>query len=132
MKLTITKEDLRQAILKQSGLDINNATIDIEIEGYVKAKDYRLKATVPNYDAPVTTVVTDKDMNVISVKHEPTRKVIKEKKKSSRNHYTGRVDYSSYKNEVIDFATSNEDKRKLPTFGLTISTIIFFYKKIQI
>lgn len=48
MKLTVTKEDLRQALIKATGIDINNATVEIELEGYVKAKDYRLRAALPD------------------------------------------------------------------------------------
>ena len=48
MKLTVTKEDLRQALLKATGIDIESTTIEVELEGYVKAKDYRLRATLPD------------------------------------------------------------------------------------
>ena len=48
MKLTVTKEDLRQALLKATGIDIESTTVEVELEGYVKAKDYRLKAALPD------------------------------------------------------------------------------------
>lgn len=44
MKFAVTREDLRRMIQKEAGIDINVLTVDLEIEGYVKAKDYRLKA----------------------------------------------------------------------------------------
>lgn len=34
MKLTITREDLRQFVLKETNIDIGTSPIDIEIEGY--------------------------------------------------------------------------------------------------
>jgi hypothetical protein len=34
MKLTITREDLRQFVLKEANIDISQAPIDIDIEGY--------------------------------------------------------------------------------------------------
>ena len=34
MKLTITREDLRQFVLKEANIDITQAPIDIDIEGY--------------------------------------------------------------------------------------------------
>lgn len=128
MKLTVTKEDLRNVLLQITGLDIDKATVEVEIEGYVKAKDYKLKAVVPA--TPPMTVTTDANMNVIGITHEVPKKSIPRRKGKRKYTYTGPVDYTEYKNEILDFATSNEDKRAVPTFGLTLACIKERYKKV--
>ena len=154
MKFAVTREDLRRMIQKEAGIDINVLTVDLEIEGYVKAKDYKLKAQLGgvgsenSYEAPHRTVtVTDGNMNVIEIRHEDEavkkpsenvtkeeprkkRKYMKRKRKGPKNQYVGPVDYESYEHEVMDFATSQEDKREVPAFGLTIPCIKERYKKI--
>jgi len=140
MKLKITKEDIRQAILQYSGIDIENNIIDIEIEGYVKIKDLRLKVKseeLPVKEESPMTVITDSNMNVLDIK-KPEKdssntltKVDGKRKKrkgKARNQYTGRVHYEEYETEVLDFATSTDKKRKLPTFGLTLACIKERYK----
>ncbi|MCR5452640.1 MAG: hypothetical protein K6F00_08450 [Lachnospiraceae bacterium] len=136
MKLVITKEDLRQAILKASGVDIENVTLDVQIEGWVRAKDYRLKATLPEKDEVTSIVKTDANMNVISIEHETKEKTqantttpTKKRRKRRKYTYTGPVDYESYKEEIIAFADSDEDKRKVASFGLTITCLKERYKK---
>ena len=154
MKFAVTREDLRRMIQKEAGIDINALTVDLEIEGYVKAKDYRLKAqlggvgsedTIP--ELPKRTTITDGNMNVIDIvdetgksikssiptlKEEPRkkRKYTKRKRRGSKNQYGGPVDYESYEHEVMDFATSQEDKREVPAFGLAITCVKERYKKI--
>lgn len=139
MKLTVTKEDLRQALLKATGIDIESTTIEVELEGYVKAKDYRLRATLPDRggEDPGITVKTDSSMNVLdlsfkeSLPPRPNKHTISKKRTTpNRNRYTGHVDYSEYEQEVLDFATSNEDQRELPTFGLTLPCLKERYKKV--
>lgn len=140
MKFTVTKEDLRKMIQKEAGIDISSLTVDLEIEGYVKAKDYRLKATLSteeSINSPRSTVVTDSNLNVISITHEeekvkPPKKVTKSKRRYTKNKdvYKGRVDYKKYEQQVLDFATCDEDKRRVPTFGLTLTCNKERYKKV--
>ena len=140
MKLTVTKEDLRQALLKATGIDINNATVEIELEGYVKAKDYRLRAALPDRGGENSgiTVTTDSNLNVLDLSFKESLPRVKPKKhnypkkrkKSDRNRYTGPVDYKEYEQEILDFATSNEDQREVPSFGLTLACVKERYKKV--
>ena len=139
MKLTVTKEDLRQALLKATGIDINNATVEIELEGYVKAKDYRLRAALPDRggENPGITVTTDSNLNVLDLSFKESlplkskkHNYPKKRKKRDRNTYTGPVDYKEYEQEVLDFATSNEDQREVPSFGLTLACVKERYKKV--
>lgn len=139
MKLTVTKEDLRQALLKATGIDINNATVEIELEGYVKAKDYRLRAALPDRggENPGITVTTDSNLNVLDLSFKESlplkskkHNYPKKRKKRDRNTYTGPVDYKEYEQEVLDFATSNEDQREVPSFGLTLACVKERYKTV--
>lgn len=143
MKLTITKEDLKLALLRQTGVDISKVAVDVEIEGYIKAKDFRLKARIEENidDAPRTTVTTDSNMNVLSIVHDTTTfekpqlslgkepKKIKNSSKKRKYTYAGRVDYKKYENEILDFATSSEQKRRVPTFGINLAANKERYKK---
>ena len=139
MKLTVTKEDLRQALLKATGIDINNATVEIELEGYVKAKDYRLKASLPDRggENPGITVTTDSNLNVLDLSFKESlplkskkHNYPKKRKKRDRNKFIGPVDYKEYEQEVLDFATSNDDQREVPSFGLTLACVKERYKKV--
>lgn len=118
MRLTVTKEDLRQALLTATGIDIENTKIEVELEGYVRAKDYRLVAKLPEEPARDNrTVVTDKSMGVLSIlpdnnKFENTEREIKAKKDNT--NLKSIFDKSPYREAVLDFATSNESSRILP------------------
>ena len=139
MRLTVTREDLRQALLKATGIDINNATVEVELEGYVKAKDYRLKASLPDRggENPGITVTTDSNLNVLDLSFKESlplkskkHNYPKKRKKRDRNKYIGPVDYKEYEQEVLDFATSNEDQREVPSFGLTLACVKERYKTV--
>lgn len=139
MKLTVTKEDLRQALLKATGIDIESTTIEVELEGYVKAKDYRLRAALPDRggEDPGITVTADSNLNVLDLSFKESlplkpkkHNYPKKRKKRDRNRYTGPVDYKEYEQEVLDFATSNEDQREVPSFGLTLACVKQRYKKV--
>jgi hypothetical protein len=139
MKLTVTKEDLRQALLKATGIDIESTTVEVELEGYVKAKDYRLKAALPDRggENPGITVTTDSNLNVLDLSFKESlplkskkHSYPKKRKKRDRNRYTGPVDYKEYEQEILDFATSNEDQREVPSFGLTLACVKERYKKV--
>jgi len=152
MKFAVTREDLRRMIQKEAGIDINVLTVDLEIEGYVKAKDYRLKAQLggvgskePAPELPKITTITDGNMNVIDIvdetgksikssmptlKEEPRkkRKYKKRKRTGPKNQYGGPVDYKDYEQIVLDFATSSDDKRLVPSFGLSLTCVKERYK----
>jgi hypothetical protein len=139
MKLTVTKEDLRQALFKATGIDIESTTVEVELEGYVKAKDYRLKASLPDRggENPGITVTTDSNLNVLDLSFKESlplkskkHNYPKKRKKRDRNRYTGPVDYKEYEQEILDFATSNEDQREVPSFGLTLACVKERYKKV--
>lgn len=120
MKLTVTKEDLRQALLTATGVDIENTKIEVELEGYVRAKDYRLVAKLPEEPPRDTrTVVTDKNMGIVGIfpdnnKFENTDREIKSKKHRVSN-LDSDFDKSPYREAVLDFATSSELSRALPS-----------------
>lgn len=139
MKLTVTKEDLRQALLKATGIDIESTTVEVELEDYVKAKDYRLRAALPDRggENPGITVTTDSNLNVLDLSFKESlplkskkHSYPKKRKKRDRNRYTGPVDYKEYEQEILDFATSNEDQREVPSFGLTLACVKERYKKV--
>ncbi len=119
MKLIVTKEDLRNALLTATGIDIENTKIEVELEGYVRAKDYRLVAKLPEEPARDTRiVVTDKSMGVLSIlpdnnKFENTEREIKAKKNNLTN-LKSIFDKTTYRDTVLDFATSKELSRALP------------------
>ena len=59
MKLTITREDLRQFVLREINIDIVSSPIDIDIEGY--------KQMTGRYKWQDTTNATDKNSLVKEV-----------------------------------------------------------------
>lgn len=152
MKLTITREDLRQFVLKEANIDISQVPIDIDIEGYkqmtgrykwqetteklhdtlgfqgendpVPDKIYGIAAR-PSQDLPKRTTTVDGNGFVTDIKEEkPKRAAIRDILKS---HH----DYTDYENTVLDFATSSEHKRQVPFFGdITISCAKERYGKI--
>lgn len=87
---------------------------------------------------PGITVTTDSNLNVLDLSFKESLPRVKPKKhnypkkrkKSDRNKYTGPVDYKEYEQEILDFATSNEDQREVPSFGLTLACVKERYKKV--
>lgn len=135
MKLTITREDLRQFVLKETNIDILNAPIDIDIEGYLKDEDYAAKeilADVAGGSVNESTsklvkkliwpdddrkIITDKEgrvLDIVKEEREPKKAEIKNKWRSNLNNHP---DYTDYESTVLDFATSTEHKRQVPFFG---------------
>lgn len=144
MKLTITREDLRQFVLKEANIDISQVPIDIDIEGYKQMtgrykwqemtdKDpLMLDGTVVIGDAVDRMVITDKEGRVLDiVKEEEEKEPKKAKIKDNRANLKNHPDYTDYENTVLDFATSSEHKRQVPFFGAeTIDCVKERYRKI--
>ena len=137
MKLTITREDLRQFVLREANIDIGSSPIDIDIEGYKQMTGrYKWQETTeklhdtlgfsgeddPNWarnlpPAEDRKVITDKEGRVLDiVKEEKEPKKAKVKNKWGGN-LSSHPDYTDYENTVLDFATSPEHKRQVPFFG---------------
>ena len=140
MKLTITREDLRQFVLKEANIDIGSSPIDIDIEGYKQMEgrykwqettDKELKEVLRNTSSCTPRCVGGKDIDaeadrkVITDKERRVLDIVKEekepKKAKIKNKWAGNLDhhpdYTDYENTVLDFATSNEHKRQVPFFG---------------
>ena len=134
MKLTITREDLRQFVLREANIDISQAPIDIDIEGYKQmtgrykwqeTTDKELKEILQNTSSCTPRcadgkIITDKEGRVLDIVKE--EKDEKEPKKAKiKNKWGGNLsshpDYTDYENTVLDFATSSEHKRQVPFFG---------------
>lgn len=126
MKLTITREDLRQFVLKEANIDITQVPLDIDIEGYkldsvVNKKLYYAKRMLNGiYGIPKSNedrkVITDKEgrvLDIVKEEEEPEKPKTKDTSANLKNH----PDYTNYENTVLDFATSNEHKRQVPFFG---------------
>ena len=159
MKLTITREDLRQFVLKEANIDISQAPIDIDIEGYKQMTGrYKWQDTTDKDKDSAATYTMNKLLERIAVNStygimsDENRKVItdnegrvldivkeekepeKPKKAKIKNKWGGNLkshpDYTDYENTVLDFATSNEHKRQVPFFGAeTIHCCKARYKK---
>lgn len=154
MKVTITKKDLRDMIFNYSGVDIENTRVEIELEGYVKAKDYRLVAKLPEPKPDLfgATIKTDSSMNVLDISNEnalnnsrhakkvaysprETKHIKPAVRKDDKRRTQGilnlknRVDYTEYEREVLDFVTSSEATKKLPLFEGTLEANKERYKK---
>ena len=159
MKLTITREDLRQFVLKEANIDISQAPIDIDIEGYKQMTGrYKWQDTTDKDKDSAATYTMNKLLERIAVNStygimsDENRKVItdnegrvldivkeekepeKPKKVEIKNKWRGNLkshpDYTDYENTVLDFATSNEHKRQVPFFGAeTIQCCKARYKK---
>ena len=159
MKLTITREDLRQFVLKEANIDISQAPIDIDIEGYKQMTGrYKWQDTTDKDKDSAATYTMNKLLERIAVNStygimsDENRKVItdnegrvldivkeekepeKPKKAKIKNKWGGNLkshpDYTDYENTVLDFATSNEHKRQVPFFGAeTIQCCKARYKK---
>ena len=136
MKLTITREDLRQFVLKETNIDILNAPIDVDIEGYFKDEDYVAKEILADAaggsvnestsklvkkliwpDDEDRKIITDKEgrvLDIVKEEKEPKKAGIKNKWLGNLNNHP---DYTDYENTVLDFATSSEHKRQVPFFG---------------
>lgn len=147
MKLTITREDLRQFVLREANIDISQAPIDIEIEGYKQIegrykwqdttettdKDSLVKEMFTDVDGTVVIgdtvdrkVITDSEGRVLDIV-----KVEEPKKAKLRDNLKSHPDYTDYENTVLDFATSSEHKRQVPFFGAeTISCVKERYRKV--
>lgn len=148
MKLTITREDLRQFVLKEANIDISQVPLDIDIEGYkqmtgrykwqettettdknslVKEMFTDVDRTVVIGDAVDRKVITDKEGRILDIVKEE-----KEPKKAKlRDNLKSHPDYTDYENTVLDFATSTEHKRQVPFFGAeTISCVKERYRKV--
>lgn len=124
MKLTITREDLRQFVLKETNIDIGTSPIDIEIEGYKQMEGrYKWQETTEKlhdtlgYHEGDRKIITDKEGRVLDIVKEEKRP----KKAGIKNKWLGNLknhpDYTDYENTVLDFATSSEHKRQVPFFG---------------
>ena len=159
MKLTITREDLRQFVLKEANIDISQAPIDIDIEGYKQMTGrYKWQDTTDKDKDSAATYTMNKLLERIAVNStygimsDENRKVItdnegrvldivkeekepeKPKKVEIKNKWRGNLkshpDYTDYENTVLDFATSSEHKRQVPFFGAeTIHCCKARYKK---
>lgn len=146
MKLTITREDLRQFVLREANIDISQAPLDIDIEGY-KQMTGRYKwqeTTEKDKDSAATNamkkllervavnstygIMSDEDRKVITDKEGRVLDIVKDEKEPEKpekakvkNKWGGNLsshpDYTDYENTVLDFATSPEHKRQVPFFG---------------
>lgn len=155
MKLTITREDLRQFVLREANIDIGSSPIDIDIEGY-KQIEGRYKWQETTDDSVAKEILAggsvndstselvkkliwrDEDRKVITDKEGRVLDIVKEekepKKAKVKNKWGGNLsshpDYTDYENTVLDFATSSEHKRQVPFFGAeTIQCCKARYKK---
>lgn len=136
MKLTITREDLRQFVLKEANIDITQVPLDIDIEGYKQMTGRykwqeateKLHDTLgfpgeddPNWARNIPSnedreVITDKEgrvLDIVKEEKEPEQAKTKDMSANLKNH----PDYTDYENTVLDFATSPEHKRQVPFFG---------------
>jgi hypothetical protein len=140
MKLTITREDLRQFVLREANIDITKAPIDIDIEGYKQmtgrykwqeTTDAELKEILRNTSSSTQRCAGGKDMDsvaadrkiitdnegrvldIVKEEKEPEKPKTKDMSANLKNH----PDYTDYENTVLDFATSPEHKRQVPFFG---------------
>lgn len=155
MKLTITREDLRQFVLKEANIDIGQTPIDIDIEGYKQMtghykwqettettdKDSLVKEMFTDVDGKVVIgdtvdrkVITDKEgmvLDIVKEEKEPKKAKIKDNRANNRANLKSHPDYTDYENTVLDFATSTEHKRQVPFFGAeTISCVKERYRKV--
>ncbi len=153
MKLTITREDLRQFVLKEANIDIIQAPMDIEIEGFLKDEDYVAKeilarvagGSVNDSTSELTKkliwgddedrkVITDKEgrvLDIVKTEKEPKKAKIKDNRYGNHNNLKNHPDYTDYRTTVLDFATSSEHKRQVPFFGAeTLSCVKERYRKI--
>jgi hypothetical protein len=141
MKLTITREDLRQFVLRESNIDIGQTPIDIDIEGYKQMEgrykwqettDKELKEILRNTSSCTQRCAGGKDIDsvaadrkIITDNEGRVLDIVKEekepKKAKVKNKWGGNLkshpDYTDYENTVLDFATSPEHKRQVPFFG---------------
>ena len=135
MKLTITREDLRQFVLKETNIDILKTPIDVDIEGYLKDEDYAAKeilADVAGGSVNESTsklvkkliwpdderkVITDKEGRVLDIVKEEKGPKKAKIRRNNRANLNNHPDYTDYENTVLDFATSSEHKRQVPFFG---------------
>jgi hypothetical protein len=140
MKLTITREDLRQFVLREANIDISQTPIDIDIEGYKQitgrykwqeTTDAELKEILRNASSSTQRcaggkdidsvaadrkIITDKEgrvLDIVKEEKEPEQAKNKDMSANLKNH----PDYTDYENTVLDFATSPEHKRQVPFFG---------------
>ena len=145
MKLTITREDLRQFVLKEANIDISQAPIDIDIEGYKQMEgrykwqettDKELKEVLQNTSSCTPRcadgkIITDKEgrvLDIVTEEKEPKKAKVKNK---WGGNLSSHPDYTDYENTVLDFATSSEHKRQVPFFGAgTIECCKARYQKI--
>lgn len=151
MKLTITREDLRQFVLKEANIDISQVPLDIDIEGYKQMEGrYKWQETTENvtggsvydsnreyakkliYGDRDRAVITDNEGRVLDiVKEEEEKEPEKLKTRDNRANLKNHPDYTDYENTVLDFATSTEHKRQVPFFGAsTIDCAKERYRKI--
>jgi predicted CopG family antitoxin len=144
MKLTITREDLRQFVLKEANIDISQAPIDIDIEGYKQitgrykwqettddsvAKEIIAKVAGGSVNDSTSDLVKkliwrDEDRKIITDNEGRVLDIVKEEKepekpktKDMSANLKNHPDYTDYENTVLDFATSPEHKRQVPFFG---------------
>lgn len=140
MKLTITREDLRQFVLKETNIDIGSSPIDIDIEGYKQIEGrYKWQETTGKlhdtlgYPDDDRKIITDKEgrvLDIVKEEKEPKKAEIKDNRVNNRANLKNHPDYTDYENTVLDFATSSEHKRQVPFFGdITISCAKERYKK---
>lgn len=119
MKIQITKAELADMLQKTYNIDLTTNNYEISIEGYIPAIDTRLKASMPKKflyaDTDSIKVTTDKNLNVLDLQfNTPKQKSDKRRTQAYKNLQGARVNYSQYKEIVLDFATSSDKKRKLP------------------
>lgn len=120
MKIQITKAELADMLQKTYNIDLTTNNYDISIEGYIPVPDSRLKASMPKKflyaDTNSIKVTTDKNLNVLDLQfNNPKQKPDKRSTHAYKNLQCPRVDYSQYKEIVLDFvATSLDKKRKIP------------------
>lgn len=118
MKIQITKAELANMLQKTYNIDLTTNTYEISIEGYIPVPDSRLKASMPKKfvyaDTDSIKVTTDKNLNVLDLQfNSPKQKPDKRRAQAYKNLQGARVDYSQYKEIVLDFATSSDKKRKI-------------------
>jgi predicted CopG family antitoxin len=144
MKLTITREDLRQFVLREANIDIGQTPIDIDIEGYQQmegrykwqettddsvAKEIIAKVAGGSVNDSTSDLVKkliwrDEDRKIITDNEGRVLDIVKEEKepekpktKDMSANLKNHPDYTDYENTVLDFATSSEHKRQVPFFG---------------
>jgi predicted CopG family antitoxin len=144
MKLTITREDLRQFVLKEANIDITQVPLDIDIEGYKQmtgrykwqettddsvAKEIIAKVAGGSVNDSTSDLVKkliwrDEDRKIVTDNEGRVLDIVKEEKepekpktKDMSANLKNHPDYTDYENTVLDFATSPEHKRQVPFFG---------------